>query len=92
MKWRYEFNNIKSGKVTYGESKSSHFANMQGRSWALGVENVHELYEYKNLWVYKNYCDSFNDENIEKPRKKVGIIFSANIDRRKTNPLIYFKC
>ena len=47
LKWRYEFNNIKSGMVTYGESKPSHFANMQERSWTLGVENVDELYEYK---------------------------------------------
>ena len=28
LKWRYEFNNINSGIVTYGESKPSHFANM----------------------------------------------------------------
>ena len=26
FKWRYEFNNIKSGIVTYGESHPSHFA------------------------------------------------------------------
>ena len=66
---------------------------MQERSWTLGVENVDELYEYKNIEVYKN-CGSFNDnidENIEKARKKAGMIFSANIDRRKTNPLIYAK-
>ena len=67
---------------------------MQERSWTLGVENVDELYEYKNLGVYKNYCGSFVaniDENIEKTRKKAGMIFSVNIDRRKTNPLIYVK-
>ena len=60
----------------------------------LGVENVDELYEYKNLGVYKNYCGSLVaniDENIEKTLKKAGMIFSANIDRRKTNPLIYVK-
>ena len=69
LKRRYEFNNIKSGTVTYGESKPSHFADMQERSWTLDVENVDELYEYKNLGVYENYCGSFNaniDENIEK--------------------------
>ena len=33
LKWRYEFNNIKSGIVTYGESEPSHFANMQERSY-----------------------------------------------------------
>ena len=53
LKWRYEFNNIKSGIVTYGESEPSHFANMQERSWTLGVENVDELYEYKNSGIYK---------------------------------------
>ena len=42
---------------------------MQERSWSLGVDNVDQLYEYKNLVVYKNYCGFFNaniDENIEK--------------------------
>ena len=40
-------------------------------------------------------CGSFVaniDENIEKSRKKAGMIFSANNDRLKTNPLIYVKC
>ena len=94
LKWQYEFNNIKSGTVTYVESKPFHFANMQERSWTLGVENVDELYEYKSLGVYKNHCGSFNaksDENIEKTRKKAGMIFSANIDRHKTNHLIDVK-
>ena len=46
---------------------------MQERSWTLGVENVDELYEYKNLGVYTNYCGSFVanvDENIEKLARK----------------------
>ena len=60
LKWRYEFNNIKSGIVNYGESKPSHFANVQERSWTLGAENVDELCECKNLGVYKNYYGSFN--------------------------------
>ena len=67
LEWRYEFNNIKSGTVTCGESNPSHFADMQERSWTLGVENLDELYKYKNLGVYKSYCGSFNasiDENI----------------------------
>ena len=65
---------------------------MQERSWTLGVENADELYEYKNVGVYKNYCGNANiDENIEKTRKKAGMIFSVNIDRRRTNPLIYVK-
>ena len=81
-------------KVTCGESKASHFANMQEKSWTLVVETVDEMYEYKNLGIYKNYCGSFNaniDENIEKTRKKTGMIFSAIIDRHKTDPLIYVK-
>ena len=49
LKWRYEFNNIKSGIVTYAKSKPSHFANMQERSWTLGVETVDELYVL--LWL-----------------------------------------
>ena len=65
---------------------------MQETSWTLGTENVDELYEYRNLGVYKNYCGSFNaniDENIEKTCKKAGMIFSANIDKHKTSPLSY---
>ena len=68
--------------------------NIQERTWTLGVETVDDLYEYKNLGIYKNNCGSFKkdasiDENIEKTRKKAGMIFSANIDRCKTNPLIH---
>ena len=42
----------------------------------------------------KNYIGSFSsnvDENVEKTRKKAGILFSSNFDRRKVNPLIYVK-
>ena len=55
---------------------SRQFANMQERAWTLGAENVDELYKYKN------YYGSFNaniDQNIERTRKKVEIIFAANI-------------
>ena len=31
------------------------------------------------------------DDNIEKARKKAGMIFSSDFKRRKTNPLIYVK-
>ena len=44
--------------------------------------------------VLKNYCGSFSSnisDNIDKTRKKAGMIFSSNVDRRKTNPLIYVK-
>ena len=44
--------------------------------------------------VGPNYCGSFDkniDENITKTRKKAGMLFSANFDRRRANPLIYVK-
>ena len=31
------------------------------------------------------------DENITKTRKKAGMLFSTNFDRKRTNPLIYVK-
>ena len=92
--WRYEFNHSKSGVVTFGETKSVHCKSMKEREWALGDDTVDELYEYKNLSVLKNYCGSFASnisDNIDKTRKKAGMILSSNVDRRKTNPLIYVK-
>ena len=94
IKWRYEFNHLKSGIVTFGETKRVHSEAMKVRNWTLGSESVSELYEYKNLGVVKNYIGSFStnaDENIEKTRKKAGMIFSSNFDRRKVSPLIYIK-
>ena len=93
-KWRYEFNHSKSGVVTFGETKPTHCKSMKEREWALSDDMVKELYEYKNLGVLKNYCGSFASnisDNIDKMRKKAGMIFSSNVDRRKTNPLIYVK-
>ena len=55
---------------------------MKERKWILGNDNVDELYEYKNLGVVKNYTGSFScnvEENIEKTRKKAGMLFSANL-------------
>ena len=94
LKWRYEFNNFKSGVVTFGETKSTHFKSMQNRKWLLGESSVDELYECKNLGVTKNYVGSFSsnvEDNIEKTRKKAGMLFSANINRRRTSPLVYVK-
>ena len=94
LKWRYEFNNSKSGLVTFGETKSIHFKSMQDRKCLLGESNVDELYEYKNLGVTKNYVGSFSsnvEDNIEKTRKKAWMLFSANINRRRTSPLVYVK-
>ena len=93
-KWIYEFNHSKSGVVTFGETKPIHCKSMKEREWALGDHPVEELYKYKNLGVLKNYCGSFASnvsDNIDKTRKKAGMIFSSNVDRRKTNPLIYVK-
>ena len=72
-KWRYEFNHVKSGIVTLGESKRVHSEAMKERTWVLGGESVTELYEYKNLGVVKNYIGSFStnaDDNIDKTQKK----------------------
>ena len=94
MKWRYEFNNSKSGVVTFGETKVVHYQSMKTREWILGGDTVDELYEYKSLGVLKNYIGSFSsnvDDNIEKTRNKAGLIFSSHLDRRKVNPLIYVK-
>ena len=94
VRWRYEFNNSKSGIVTFGETKAQHFISMNKRSWVSGSETVEELYEYKNLGVLKNYVGSFSSsviDNIEKTQKKVGMFFSANFDRRKVNPFVYIK-
>ena len=92
--WRYEFNHTKSGVVTFGETKPIHSRLMKEREWTLGDTKVDELYEYKNLGVLKNYAGSFTSnilDNIEKTRKKAGMIFSSVFDRRKTKPLIYIK-
>ena len=79
LKWRNEFNNSKSGVVTFNETRVVHSQSMKRREWILGGETVDELYEYKNLGVLKNYISSFSwniDDNIEKTRSKAGMIFS----------------
>ena len=94
LKWRYEFNNFKSGVGTFGETRAVHCESMKSREWFLGEETVVELYEYKNLGVLKNYIGSFSssvEDNIEKTRSKAGMIFSSNLDRRKLKPLIFVK-
>ena len=67
---------------------------MEEREWALGDDTVEEPYEYGNVGVLKWYSDSFASnisDNIDKTRKKAGMIFSSNVYRRKTDPLIYVK-
>ena len=55
---------------------------MNEREWLLGDESVDEFHEYKTLGVLKNYTgSSFSSnvqDNIDKTRKKTGIVFSAN--------------
>ena len=35
LKWRYEFNNSKSGVVTFGETRVVHYDSMKRREWIL---------------------------------------------------------
>ena len=56
---------------------------MKNRVWLLRDTIVDELYEYKNLGVLKNYVGSFSsnvEDNIDRTRKKVGLIFASNFD------------
>ena len=94
IKWRYEFNHVKSSIVTFGESKRVHSEAIKERTWVLGGESVAELYEYKNLGVVKDYIGSFSTnayDNTDKTRKKSDMLFSSNFGRRKVKPLIYIK-
>ena len=82
IKWRYEFNHSKSGIVTFGESKPQRFESMKSHVWLLGDTISDELYEYKYLGVLKNYVSSFSSNvkgNIDKTRKKVGLIFALTL-------------
>ena len=82
IKWWYEFNNVKSDIVTFGESKHVHSEAMKERTWILGGESVTELYEYKNLGVVKNYIGSFStnaDDNIDKTQKKLVCYFPRTL-------------
>ena len=95
LKWQYEFN---IARVVWPplETRDRYIAHiaMKERKWILGNDNVEELYEYKNLGAVKNYIGYFSsnvEENIDKTRKKAGMLFSANFDRRKVNPLVYIK-
>ena len=77
LKWRYKFNNSKSGVVTCDETKTVHYQSMKTREWIRGGNTVDELYEYKTLGALKIYIGSFSlnvDDNIEKTRNKAGMI------------------
>ena len=67
---------------------------MKVRQWKVGPNHIYEKSEYVNLGVFKNCCGSFDkniDKNITKARKKAGMLFSADFDRRKMNPMVYIK-
>ena len=67
---------------------------MKNRVWLLRDTIVDEFYEYKNLGVLKNYVGSFSsnvEDNIDRIRKKVGLIFASNFDRCKVDLLVYVK-
>ena len=62
----------------------------------LGNGTVDERYEYINLGVVKNYVGSRSfssnvEDNIDKTRKKAGMIVASGFDRRKVNPFLYIK-
>ena len=94
IRWRYEFHNDKSGIVTFGETKRIHRQSFKQRNWVLCNETVDGRYEYKNLVVVKSYVGSFSsdvEDNIDKTRKKAGMIFASGFERRKVNPFVYIK-
>ena len=94
IKWRYEFNDSKSGIVAFVESKPQHFESMKNRVSLLRDTILDELYEYKNLGMLKIFVDSFSSNvegNINRTRKKVDLIFTSNFDRCKVNLLVYMK-
>ena len=94
IRWRYQFHNDKSGIVTFGEAKRTHCQSIKQRNWVLGNETVDKRYEYKNLGVVKNYAGSFSsnvEDNIDKTRKKAGMIFASGFDRQKVHPFVYIK-
>ena len=82
IKLCYEFNHVKSGIVTFGESKCVHSEAIKERIWVLGGESVTELYKYKNLGAVTNYVGSFTtnaDDNIDKTRKKPVCYFPRTL-------------
>ena len=67
---------------------------MKNRLWLLRDTITDELYEYKNLDVLKKYVGSFSsnvEDNIDRTRKKIGLIFASDFDRCKVNLLVYVK-
>ena len=63
---------------------------MKVRQWKVGPDHICEKSEYVNLGVFKNYCGSF-DKNIDENSTKAAMLFSADFDRRRMNPMVYIK-
>ena len=53
IRWRYEFNHVKSGIVTFGESKRVHSEAMKECTWVLGVESILSYMSIKTLVLLK---------------------------------------
>ena len=70
QKWRFDYNETKSGVVTFGEHGLHYFREKNNRSWKLGDEVVGESNEYKNLGIVKNYVDSFQSDVEEASEKQ----------------------
>ena len=47
--WCYEYNETKSGVVTFGETRPQYFVQKHKRSWTLG-EKVAEEHHYNGIW------------------------------------------
>ena len=93
QKWRFDYNETKSGVVTFGEHGPHHFREKNNRSWKLGDEVVEESNEYENLGIGKNYVGSFQsdvNEAIEKQEKGWND-FKWLYRPQKYKPLIYIK-
>ena len=59
QKWRFDYNETKSGVVTFGEHGPTHFREKSCRLWQLGDKVVEEANQYKNLGIVKNYVGFF---------------------------------
>ena len=81
--WRYQFNYDKTRVLVFGKCAVTHSKNKY-----VSRNLVFENSEYVNLGVFKNRFGYFHkniDENITEARKKAGMLFSADFDRRRMN-------
>ena len=93
-KWRFDYNETKSGMVTFSEHGPHYFREKNNRSWKLGDEVVEELNEHKNIGIVKNYVGSFQsdvDEAIEINKKKGWNDFKWLYQPQKYKPFDIYK-